>query len=72
MTAPRSVASSIEVAVDPATAFQVFTEELDCWWIQGPINFFDPGGGSDGNCQSGSAPKAPGKFLANAPGAGRE
>ena len=41
MTAPRSVNSSIEVAVDPATAFKVFTEELDCWWIQGPINFFD-------------------------------
>jgi uncharacterized glyoxalase superfamily protein PhnB len=35
------VNSSIEVAVDPATAFKVFTEELDCWWIQGPINFFD-------------------------------
>ena len=33
--------TSIEVAVDPATAFEVFTEELDCWWIQGPINFFD-------------------------------
>ena len=41
MTAPRSMSSSIEVAVDPATAFEVFTEELDCWWIQGPINFFD-------------------------------
>ncbi len=41
MTAPRAVNSSIEVAVDPATAFKVFTEELDCWWIQGPINFFD-------------------------------
>ncbi len=41
MTDPRSVTSSVEVAVDPTTAFQVFTEELDCWWIQGPINFFD-------------------------------
>ena len=41
MTDPRSMTSSIEVAVDPATAFEVFTEELDCWWIQGPINFFD-------------------------------
>ena len=41
MTDPRSVTSTIEVAVDPATAFEVFTEELDCWWIQGPINFFD-------------------------------
>ena len=41
MTSPRSVSSSIEVAVDPTTAFKVFTEELDCWWLQGPINFFD-------------------------------
>lgn len=41
MSAPRSMTSSIEVAVDPETAFEVFTEELDCWWIQGPINFFD-------------------------------
>ena len=41
MSAERSVTSSIEVAVDPASAFRVFTEELDCWWIQGPINFFD-------------------------------
>ncbi len=41
MTDARSVTSSVEVAVDPATAFAVFTEELDCWWIQGPINFYD-------------------------------
>jgi uncharacterized glyoxalase superfamily protein PhnB len=37
----RTVASSVEVSVDPDTAFRVFTEELDCWWLQGPINFFD-------------------------------
>ena len=41
MTATNSVTSSVEVATDPHTAFTVFTEELDCWWIQGPINFFD-------------------------------
>ena len=41
MTATNSVTSSVEVATDPHTAFSVFTEELDCWWIQGPINFFD-------------------------------
>jgi uncharacterized glyoxalase superfamily protein PhnB len=41
MTASRSVSSSVEVAVDPATAFTVFTEEVDCWWVQGPINFYD-------------------------------
>ncbi len=34
MTA-RLVNSSIEVGVDPATAFEVFSEELDYLWIQG-------------------------------------
>jgi uncharacterized glyoxalase superfamily protein PhnB len=41
MTSSRSVTSSVAVALDPATAFSVFTEELDCWWVQGPINFYD-------------------------------
>jgi uncharacterized glyoxalase superfamily protein PhnB len=36
-----SVSSSVEVPVDPVTAFAAFTEEIDCWWIQGPINFYD-------------------------------
>jgi len=34
----RSVSSSVEVAVDPDTAFKAFTEELDLWWVRGPIN----------------------------------
>jgi uncharacterized glyoxalase superfamily protein PhnB len=33
-----SVSSTIEVAVDPATAFAAFTDELDFWWVRGPIN----------------------------------
>ena len=37
----RSVSSSVEVSVDRDTAFAVFTDELGCWWRQGPINFFD-------------------------------
>jgi uncharacterized glyoxalase superfamily protein PhnB len=41
MTASRSVSSSVEVSTDPSTAFTVFTEEIDCWWVQGPINFHD-------------------------------
>ena len=55
MTGSRSVSSSVEVATDPMTAFTVFTEEIGCWWVQGPINFYDsaraygkriePGGG---------------------------
>jgi uncharacterized glyoxalase superfamily protein PhnB len=36
-----SAEASVEVGVDPRTAFRVFTEEIDCWWVRGPINFFD-------------------------------
>ncbi len=41
MTKHRSVTSSVEVPADCATAFKVFTEELGCWWLPGPINFHD-------------------------------
>jgi uncharacterized glyoxalase superfamily protein PhnB len=37
----RSVSSRVEVAVDAQTAFRAFTEEMDLWWVRGPINFFD-------------------------------
>ena len=31
-----SVEVTTVVAVDPATAFEVFTEEIDLWWRRGP------------------------------------
>ncbi|NKC01398.1 MAG: bleomycin resistance protein [Pseudomonadales bacterium] len=37
----QSMSSSVEVATDPTTAFEVFTQEVNCWWLQGPINFHD-------------------------------
>jgi uncharacterized glyoxalase superfamily protein PhnB len=36
-----SATAAVEVAADPATAFRIFTEEIDLWWVRGPINFFD-------------------------------
>ena len=36
------VTATIEVAVDPATAFAIFTEEIGQWWRPGPINWYDP------------------------------
>jgi uncharacterized glyoxalase superfamily protein PhnB len=36
-----SITSSVDVDVDPDTAFAIFTDELGLWVIQGPINFFD-------------------------------
>lgn len=37
----RSIAASVLVGVDPSTAFMAFTEEMDLWWVRGPINYFD-------------------------------
>ena len=37
----QSATATVEVGADPATAFRVFTEEIDLWWVRGPINFFD-------------------------------
>jgi hypothetical protein len=33
--------STVRVTGDPATAFRVFTEEIDLWWVRGPANFRD-------------------------------
>jgi uncharacterized glyoxalase superfamily protein PhnB len=36
-----SASAAVTVAVDPAKAFAAFTDEIDSWWVRGPINFFD-------------------------------
>jgi uncharacterized glyoxalase superfamily protein PhnB len=43
MTEPRSRSSVVEVAAEPGTAFRAFTDELDLWWVRGPINAYDSG-----------------------------
>lgn len=35
--------ASVQVSVDPERAFTAFTDEIDSWWVRGPINFFDSG-----------------------------
>lgn len=42
ITAVAAVTTSIEVSVDPITAFDVFTSEVDRWWQRGPMNWNDP------------------------------
>jgi hypothetical protein len=37
----RSASAEVEVSVDPGRAFAAFTDEIDSWWVRGPINFFD-------------------------------
>src|SRR4051812_28383342 len=44
MTDVQSISSEVEVPVQPDTAFRVFTEEMDLWWVRGPINFYSEGG----------------------------
>ena len=56
MTRPgeeRSITTAVEVGVDPETAFQAFTEELDLWWVRGPINHFDGGRAMAMRCEPG-------------------
>ena len=49
----RSISSVVEVAVDPNTAFSVFTEELDLWWVRGPINHHAGGRALAMRCEPG-------------------
>ena len=37
----RTATAEVEVAADPARAFDAFTSEIDAWWVRGAINFFD-------------------------------
>jgi Activator of Hsp90 ATPase homolog 1-like protein len=37
-----SVVRSVEVPVDPGTAFRMFTEEIDDWYERGPYSWNDP------------------------------
>jgi uncharacterized glyoxalase superfamily protein PhnB len=48
-----STTVSVSVAVDPATAFTAFTEELDLWWVRGPINYFDSSRAVGMRCEPG-------------------
>ena len=41
------------MAVDPDTAFAAFTEELDLWWVHGPINHFAGGRAMAVRCEPG-------------------
>ncbi|MGA8115879.1 MAG: VOC family protein [Actinocatenispora sp.] len=52
-TEERSISSTVDVSVDPATAFAVFTEELDLWWVRGPINHFAGGRAREMRCEPG-------------------
>jgi hypothetical protein len=39
MSAAPTVTVAVEVAVEPAVAFEMFTEEIGRWWRPGPMNW---------------------------------
>lgn len=41
MSSTDAVTATVEVGVDPNTAFEIFTEEIGRWWRPGPINWYD-------------------------------
>ncbi len=47
------MSSTVELAVDPGTAFTAFTDELDLWWVRGPINHHAAGRVSAMRCERG-------------------
>jgi uncharacterized glyoxalase superfamily protein PhnB len=53
MTDMATVSSEVEVGVDPGVAFTAFTEEMDLWWVRGPINFSDAGRVVEVRCEPG-------------------
>jgi uncharacterized glyoxalase superfamily protein PhnB len=53
MSERRSRSSIVEVGADPQTAFTVFTEELDLWWVRGPVNAYDSGRLVEMRCEQG-------------------
>jgi uncharacterized glyoxalase superfamily protein PhnB len=53
MTDARSVSSEVEVGVDADAAFAAFTEEMDLWWVPGPINYYDAARAVARRCEPG-------------------
>jgi uncharacterized glyoxalase superfamily protein PhnB len=53
MTADRSTTAEVEVAVDPATAFVAFTDEMDLWWMRTPITYYDSARAIARRCEHG-------------------
>ena len=53
MSDARAITSEVEVAVDPQTAFSVFTEEMDLWWVRSPISYFDGARAVAMRCETG-------------------
>jgi uncharacterized glyoxalase superfamily protein PhnB len=49
----RTQVSEVDVRLDPNTAFAVFTDEIDYWWLRGPINNWDSAHVREMRCEPG-------------------
>jgi uncharacterized glyoxalase superfamily protein PhnB len=52
-TETPSMSCSVDVAVDPQTAFAAFTDEMDCWWMRTPISYYDSARAIARRCEPG-------------------
>jgi uncharacterized glyoxalase superfamily protein PhnB len=52
-TAATTATAQVEVAVDPATAFTAFTDEMDLWWLRTPITYYDSARAIGRRCEPG-------------------
>ena len=48
-----SASCSVEVGVDPQTAFAAFTDEMDNWWMRSPISYYDSARAIARRCEHG-------------------
>ena len=45
MTELPAVTCTVDVGVDPVTAFAAFTDEMDHWWMRTAISYYDSAAG---------------------------
>jgi uncharacterized glyoxalase superfamily protein PhnB len=53
MTELPVVTCTVDVAVDPKTAFVAFTDEMDHWWMRTPISYYDSARAIARRCETG-------------------
>jgi uncharacterized glyoxalase superfamily protein PhnB len=53
MTEAPSVSCTVDVRVDPHTAFTAFTDEMDAWWMRSPISYYDSSRAIARRCEPG-------------------
>jgi len=53
VTEPPSVSCTVDVGVDPHTAFTAFTDEMDDWWMRSPIAYYDSARAIARRCEPG-------------------